>query len=531
MKMQSVMSNQHKFSQAPQAIIPRSVFNRTHAYKTTFNSGYLIPFHVDEALPGDTHNLQATLFARLVSPLKTPIMDNMYLDTHYFFVPYRLLWDNFVHFMGEKDNPTDSTVYILPTITSPSGGFTPGGLEDYFGLPTTDTALTGNTITVMSLFHRAYNLIYNEWYRDQNLQNSVAVDKDNGPDTLTDYVLLKRNKRHDYFTSGLPWPQKGDAITIDIGADVYVQGIAKSNQTFVGSSANVYESDGTNPSYADYSGTPTHPIILEKNPTLGNYPNVHVDLTSVEATSINDLREAFQLQKLLERDARGGTRYTEIVRSHFSVVSPDSRLQRPEYLGGKTTPINIQTVAQTGQTATTPQGNLTGVGQATSTNDGFTKSFTEHGLVMGILSVRADLTYQQGIPRMFSRSTKHDFYWPALAHLGEQEVLNKEIYAQGTSADDDVFAYQERWSEYRYYPSKITGELRSTHATPLDTWHLSQEFTSLPTLDSDFIEENPPIDRVSAVTSQDEFILDSFIQNRTARPMPVYSVPGLIDHL
>lgn len=525
MKMQSVMK--HSFSEVPKAEIQRSAFNRTHGYKTTFDAGYLIPFYVDEVLPGDTFNVDATLFGRLATPI-TPFMDNMFLDVQYFAVPIRLVWDNFNRFMGEQINPGDTTDYVVPQIVSPNGGWLVSSLSDYFGLPTEVAGLS-----VSSLWHRAYNLIWNEWYRDQNLQNRVVVDVDDGPDTDTDYVLLRRGKRHDYFTSALPWPQKGPSVALSLTGNAPVIGIGKLNTTYNEAQKQVYESGQT--STTTY-GLNEHskidqatPFYVEKNTTT-DYPNIRADLSAVTAATINDLREAFQLQKLAERDARGGTRYTEIINSHFGVTSPDARLQRPEYLGGSSVPVNVLQVPQTSETSNnSPQGNLSAYSTVTS-NSGFIKSFTEHCVIIGLCSVRADLSYQQGIPRMFSRSTRYDYYWPALAHLGEQSILNKEIYAQNNANDDLVFGYQERWAEYRYYPSKITGKLRSTYATSLDVWHLSQEFTSLPTLSDTFIQDNPPIDRVIAVQSEPHFILDSYIRNKSVRPMPTYSVPGLIDH-
>lgn len=530
---QSLM--QHSFSDLPRADIERSSFNRTHGYKTTFESGLLIPIYVDEALPGDTFVLEATMFGRLATPL-TPVMDNLYMDSFWFAVPYRLVWDNWHKFCGAQDNPGDSTSFTIPTMPAPAGGFLVGSLSDYFGIPTEI-----QNISISSLWHRAYNLIWNEWFRAEDLQNSVVVDKDNGPDADTDYILLRRGKRHDYFTSCLPWPQKGDAISLPLTGDAPITGLGSASQTYPNTNTTQYETDatGTNvyaKSFSTISGT--YGLNVEEDPGNTGFPNIRADLSQATATTINDLREAFALQKLAEKDARGGTRYTEIVRSHFGVTSPDSRLQRPEFLGGKTTAINITQVPQTSQTATTPQGTMTGYGTLHNMKDGFIKSFTEHSLLIGLVSVRADLTYQQGIPRMFSRSTKYDFYWPSLAFLGEQAVLNKEIYAQGSTVDTDadgipddeeVFGYQERWAEYRYYPSKITGQLRSTYATSLDIWHLSQEFTSLPTLSDTFIQDNPPVDRVLAVATEPHIIYDSFLEIKCVRPMPVYSIPGMTN--
>jgi hypothetical protein len=502
----------HDFSRVPKAEIQRSVFNRDHGLKTTFDAGYLIPILFDEALPGDTYNVRMTGFGRLATPIN-PFMDNLYIETFFFAVPYRLIWDNWEKFCGQQDNPGDSTSYLVPEV---SGTVTNSSLYDYLGVP------TGISLTWNNFAGRAYNLIWNEWFRDQNLQNSVVVDKDDGPDTLSDYVLLKRGKRHDYFTSCLPWPQKGDAVELPLGTQAPIKADALVNVDYIGVEDNTgtlrnMKYDGSAGIYLASAGSPDDAL--------------YADLSTATAATINQLREAFQIQRLYERDARGGTRYTEIVRSHFGVVSPDARLQRPEYLGGGKDRINVNPIPQTSSTdATTPQGNMSAFATTGFSGHGFSKSFTEHSVIIGMACVFADLNYQQGLPRQFSRRDRWDFYWPALAHIGEQAVLNKEIYAQGTTADDDVFGYQERFAEYRYKPSQITGQMRSNYAQSLDSWHLAQDFSSLPALNASFIEENPPVDRVVAVTSEPDIILDAHFNMKCARPMPTYSVPGLIDH-
>lgn len=524
----------HSFAMVPKAEIPRSSFDTQYAHKTTFDGGYLVPIYCDEVLPGDMHNVKATMFARLATPL-FPVMDNLHLDTFFFFVPNRLVWSNWVKFMGEQANPTDSISYVVPQITSPAGGYAVGSVFDHFGLPTAGQITGSNTVTHNALPLRAYNLIYNEWFRDENLQNSVVVNTGDSGDDVTDYSMLRRGKRKDYFTGALPWPQKGASVSLPLGTtapikyDTFSGGSAADNKFAVmslGATAGDYRSD-----YGNTFGAYTASI-----PASSSH-NLYADLSSATAATINQLRQSFQIQKLLERDARGGTRYTELLRAHFGVTPQDYRLQRPEYIGGGSTYVNVNPIAQTSATSisggATPLGNLAAMGTALASGHGFTYHAQEHGYIIGLVNVRADLTYQQGLPKMWSRETRYDFYFPVFAHLGEQAVLNKEIYVTGTSTDDDVFGYQERWAEYRYKPSQITGLFKSTSAGTIDPWHYAQKFTSLPTLNSTFIQETPPIDRTTAVgaaANGQQFLMDAFFDCKMARPMPMYSVPGLIDH-
>ena len=520
----------HNFAMVPRADIPRSRFAMQKTLKTTFDSGLIVPIMCEEVLPGDTFNVNVTMFGRLATPI-FPVMDNLHLDSFFFFVPNRLVWTNWVKFMGEQDNPADSISYTIPQQVSPAGGYAIGSLQDYLGLPTVGQVGAGNTVSHSALPTRGYNLIYNQWFRDENLQNSRIVDKGDGPDAsaATNYAILRRGKRHDYFTGALPWPQKGGvAVSLPLGTTAPIAFTTGASTAFT-----VNDSSGTKKMFQT-DGVPGNAIIGGTNATGSA---LYADLSAATAATINQLRQSFQIQKLLERDARGGTRYTEILRSHFGVTSPDARLQRPEYLGGGSTPINISPIAQTSSTgvsgSTTPQGNLAAMGTYMAQGHGFTQSFVEHGYVIGVVSVRADLTYQQGLRRHWSRSTRYDYYFPVFAMLGEQAVLNKEIYVTGGSTDSQVFGYQERWAEYRYNPSEITGLFRSTAAGTIDPWHYAQKFTSLPTLNSTFIQDTPPLARNLAVgtgANGQQLLLDAFFNINAARPLPMYSVPGLIDH-
>jgi hypothetical protein len=537
MKNNSVMN--FAFSKVPKVSLPRSVFNRSHGYKSTFDCDSLIPFWVDEALPGDTINLKCSMLLRLNSQALRPFMDNAWVDTFYFFVPNRLLWSNFKKFMGEQANIADSISYTVPQITGPNvagGGIPIGHLFDYMGLPVGALSGGGATtgITFNNLHGRAYNQIWNYWFRDENLQDSQTQDTGDGPDTFSNYGLLKRGKRFDYFTSCLPNPQKG-ATAVSLPLGTYASVISDS-QPFL-------FADGTTEQYFNSTaGTQTSQVPANWGASThlywGSNSGLVADLSTATAATINSLRQSITLQQFLERDARGGTRYQELIVSHFGVTNPDARVQVPELLATYSTRLNLSPVAGTNQsgTAADAQGRLGAFGTSTSIN-GFSKSFTEHGVLIGLVSVRADLTYQQGMDRFWSRRTRYDYYWPTFASLGEQSVLNREIYANladGTTSTkkDGIFGYIPRYDEYRFKTSKITSNMRSyngasANSNTLDIWHLSESFSSQPTLSGTFIQSNVPMDRVVAVPSAEHFIMDAYIDQKHARVMPVYSVPGL----
>ncbi len=517
-QMQSIMK--HRFSEVPSIEIPRSTFDRSHGVKTTFDAGGLVPIFVDEVLPGDTFKLNMAGFARLSTP-KFPIMDNMFMETFFFFVPNRLLWSKWPEFCGEQIVPQTPTDYSIPIIDDINNAANMS-IWDYFGIPTKNAA----NLEINALIPRAYHLIWNEWFRDQNLQALEPVALTDGPDAMATYELLPRGKRHDYFTSCLPFLQKGDAVLMSLGtsADVTFGGTE-------GAAGNVDVYSTASTAYRHLVTDTNDDYVYVHATQSTEADKLYADLTTAIGPTVNELRQAVQVQRLLERDARAGTRYTEIVRSHFGVQSPDSRLQRPEYLGGGSTAVNITPIQQTDAT---PGVMGPAMGTAAFNNHGFVKSFTEHGHIIGLVNVRADITYQEGLNKMWSRQTRYDFYWPTLAHLGEQAVLNKEIYVDaadiGSGDIDNVFGYQERYAEMRYKPSQITGKFRSNDAASLDAWHLGIEFGATPTLDDTFIVDAPPVDRAIVTPAEPHFIFDSYVKLHCTRPMPVYSIPGLIDH-
>lgn len=571
----------HRFSDAPAMYMRRTKFDRSHVYKTTFDAGKLIPVFVDEVLPGDTTRMSVNYFARLATPIK-PIMDNIYLDWFFFFVPNRLVWEHWQNFCFEQEDPDDSTDYVIPTVsasTSTNNSLI-GSLWDYFGLPINTT----NNITgISALPFRGVYLIYNEWFRDENLQKSVKIEKgdanrvidisrlseqpswvinSSSTDAYPGFACPPRGKRHDYFTSALPWTQKGPGVSVGLAGTASIVDPTPGTGYLLHSTANqlaAVSAEGGNSSSSGgrriargdgsisfnrngdtdlstvggFAGNTSSSITMSAQTAstyLGN--DSYVDLDTSSIFTINSLRTAFQMQKFYERLARGGSRYTEVLRSFFGVVSPDARLQRPEFLGSFTKMVNVNPIAQTSATNdTSPQGNLSAYGVTAAKFHGFTKSFVEHGYIFGFVCARADLTYQQGINKMWLRSTVYDFYWPTFAHLGEQAIELREIYAQGSEADKTVFGYQERYAEYRYKPSQITGKFRSSvTGGNLDVWHLSQFFSNAPTLNEEFITENPPIKRIIAVQDEPEFLLDIGFRYTTVRPMPMFGTPGLVDH-
>lgn len=553
------------FSLSPHVDVSRSRFDRSASLKTSFNAGDVVPFFLDEVLPGDTFSVDTSKVVRMQT-LLTPMMDNVYLDTYYFFVPNRLVWDHWKEFCGENTESAwiPQTEYTMPQITSPADqGWSVGTLADYFGIP---TGVAG--LSVSALPFRAYALIMNEWFRDQNLQDPLVVPTDDstvaGVNTGTFVTDVAKGgkpfiaaKYHDYFTSALPAPQKGPDVAIPVAqaASYPVYPLAQSVSPSGADSLKWQKRDGSKFTYnssqygafgvsSDFSdGASVSDSTMLKQFESGSssvYDVIPANLWAVAdgnaaAATINQLRLAFQIQKFYERQACGGSRYTEVVRSFFGVTSPDARLQRPEYLGGNRVPINVnQIVQQSGtESSGTPQGTVVGQSLTTDKHSDFTKSFTEHGLIIGVMVARYDHTYQQGLNRLWSRKDKFDYYWPVFANIGEQAIKNKEIFAQGNDKDNEVFGYQEAWAEYRYKPNMVTGEMRSAYAQSLDVWHLADDYSTLPSLSDSWIREDKAnIDRVLAVTSavSNQFFADIYVKNYCTRPMPMYSVPGLIDH-
>ncbi|QCS36230.1 major capsid protein [Capybara microvirus Cap1_SP_167] len=543
--------SQFSFAKVPSVEIPRSSFNRSFNHKTCINTDYLYPVYCQEVIPGDTFNCNLTAFGRL-NTLIRPIMDNLYLDFFFFYVPNRLVWSHWVNMLGQRDNPSDSIDYSCPMVESGSDGFDYGSIYDYLGLP-----VKVPNLEVSALPLRAINLIYNDHFRDENLIDQLPVNRGDAYDNKSIYSLFKRGKRHDYFTSCLTSPQKGVASSINIGSVAPVYGVEASADypnalaltdgsdiRYLASNAsssvkvpqfglNPFVGDSSISSGFNHSSVGVG-LITKTQAAAGSLDSgLYADLSEASAITVNQLREAIAIQRLLERDSRGGTRINELIFSHFGVEVPDYRVQRSEYLGGGSVPVSVHSIAQTSSTNdTSPQGNLTANGTVAG-SVGYSKSFVEHGFVIGFVNLRADLNYQQGLHRMWSRKTRYDWYWPALSHLGEQVVYNREIYAQGNSKDSLAFGYQERWAEYRYSVNQVTSVLRSQHPQSLDSWHLAQDFTSLPTLSKEFIEENVPIDRALAVASSADspaLLLDMWFKQSCVRPMPTYSVPGLMDH-